>query len=370
MNKLLGFIFLLILFSCNYEKGLDTVQISGIVRFANNEYIFLEKQTPEGYLRIDSARIDSERRFTLELPKGIQEIYRINFFGLQKVNIVAAREDLEIEADGINPDGYFFGKGSPEMDVISKVNQLVKNYNTSEQIIKQKMLSAQTYKDSVAFFNLNDSLQNLNNIFIGKMKEFIRNEKGSLTGLMLLKDHFQIEPYLDFYDEQIKFVLENSGDHWQLKELETNYLKIRKVSVGAIAPDFQLPDPKGNEVNLSDFRGKYLFLDFWASWCQPCRMENPDYVNVYDRFKGDQFEIFGVSFDRKKENWLKAIDYDGLEWIHVSDLLYFDSEMIDLYNITSVPTTFLLDPEGVIIAKNIRSQELENMLEERLQAAQ
>ena len=107
-------------------------------------------------------------------------------------------------------------------------------------------------------------------------------------------------------------------------------------------------------------------MDFWASWCQPCRIENPNLVKVYEKFVGPKFDIFGVSFDKKKENWIKAIEKDGLTWSHVSDLKYLDSEMIELYNITNVPTTFLLDPDGKIIAKNIHADALENILKEVL----
>jgi peroxiredoxin len=140
----------------------------------------------------------------------------------------------------------------------------------------------------------------------------------------------------------------------------------RNLEIGATAADFSLPNPDGKLIQLSDFRGKYVFLDFWASWCQPCRRENPDLVKVYEKYQGDQFEILGVSFDRSREKWLKAIKMDGLEWVHVSDLKYFDSEMIQLYNITNVPMSFLLDREGKIIAKNIHADQLEQLLVEVL----
>lgn len=355
------------MFSCTFSvKDEEVLTINGKVRSANYGFIYLELQTPQGYLKIDSSKLDNDLGFFVEAPKGSEDIYRINFFGKQKVNVVIGEHDISVEADGMNADGYFSGQGSSEIEVISQVNQLGSNFKNQERIIVQKMRSAQMNKDSITFFPLQDSLQALNEYYNDQLKDYIQKEHGSLTALMLLEEYFQIEPNMDFYEGQMKLLQENSGKHWQVKELEKTYFNIKKVSTGSRAPDFLLPDPDGGIVKLSDFHGKYLFLDFWASWCQPCRMENPQFVKVYDRFKGTQFEILGVSFDKKKENWLKAIEKDGLEWIHVSDLLYFDSEMIDLYNITSVPTTFLLDPDGVIIAKNIHADELEEILEAKL----
>lgn len=140
----------------------------------------------------------------------------------------------------------------------------------------------------------------------------------------------------------------------------------QKLQIGSIAPDFSLPDPGGKLIHLSDFRGKYLFLDFWGSWCLPCRKENPELVKIYNQFKDHNFEILGIAFDKKKDKWIDAIESDGLEWPQVSDLKYFDSEMIGLYYIENVPATMLLDPEGKIIAINVHANELEKLLKKLL----
>ncbi|MCK5701089.1 MAG: TlpA family protein disulfide reductase, partial [Cyclobacteriaceae bacterium] len=146
--------------------------------------------------------------------------------------------------------------------------------------------------------------------------------------------------------EQMPIMKNQLADSWFFNQLYNQYQDIKMIAIGSVAPDFSLPDPDGNMITLNSLRGKYVFLDFWASWCEPCMLENPNLVVVYDKFKDSDFEILGVSFDKKKENWTKAIEHDGLEWEHVSDLKYFDSEMIDLYNIVNVPTTILLDPKG------------------------
>jgi len=366
MFRIIPFFLLIYLISCSSrnEDG-RYIEISGKARFANNEYIYLERQVPDGFARIDSTQINSELAFTLKAPKGAEDIYRINFFGVQKVRLALGDEDIEVEADGINPNGFFSSRSPGAAQQRGSANIKIAKYRNRAEIIRQKIISAQMNKDSLQYFTFADSLAKLESEFRSLLKDIILKENGSLTALILMEDNFEIEPNIELYDEVMVQLRQNSGEHWKVKQLDEEYRSIKKVAIGSEAPDFILPDLTGEPIELSNFRGRYLFLDFWASWCQPCRMENPQYVKVYDRFKGDDFEILGVSFDKKKENWLKAIEEDGLEWRHVSDLKYFDSDLIQLYNITSVPTTFLLDPQGVIIAKNIHATELKKILEER-----
>lgn len=142
--------------------------------------------------------------------------------------------------------------------------------------------------------------------------------------------------------------------------------KAKETSVGAIALDFTQNDTLGNPVSLSDFRGKYVLLDFWASWCGPCRAENPNVVEAFNKYKNDNFTVLGVSLDREgqKDVWLEAIHKDKLTWTQVSDLQFWDNAVARKYGIRAIPQNFLIDPTGKIIAKNIRGEELQNKLAE------
>jgi peroxiredoxin len=179
---------------------------------------------------------------------------------------------------------------------------------------------------------------------------------GSLTSISF-EEH--IKSVEDFYEQ-----LSRADQKSYFGKRARKRLDKLKIPVGSIAPAFIQNDTLGKAVSLTSFKGKYVLIDFWASWCLPCRNENPYVVKAFHDYKDKGFTVLGVSLDKpgEKEKWIKAIRVDGLTWTHVSDLGFWDSEVAKLYKVTSIPQNFLLDPEGKIIAKNLREEELDEVL--------
>jgi peroxiredoxin len=198
------------------------------------------------------------------------------------------------------------------------------------------------------------------------IKKFIQENPNSFISLELLSNLTYTTDYAEIglLFNRLTPAVKASADGKQFAETLS---RLNATALGAIAPEFTVADTSGNMVSLSSFRGKYVLIDFWASWCVPCRQENPNVVKTFNRYKDQNFTIIGVSLDRPtgKESWLNAIHKDGLTWTQLSELAAAGkSKTAALYALSSIPSNFLLDPDGKIIAKNLRGEDLGNKLAE------
>lgn len=195
---------------------------------------------------------------------------------------------------------------------------------------------------------------------------FIQQHPNSIVSLHTIQDYGGAVPQYEIVQPLFEGLSKEIKTSVPGRKYSQYLVKISRTAIGKMAPEIALPDTAGNVIKLSSLKGKYVLIDFWASWCGPCRAENPAVVEAYNKYKSRGFEVLGVSLDKgpSKSAWIKAIKDDGLTWLQVSDLQYWKSPTAEEYGIRAIPQNFLLDPAGKIIAKNLRGGELDKKLKE------
>jgi peroxiredoxin len=201
---------------------------------------------------------------------------------------------------------------------------------------------------------------------VSAIDKFILNKKSSPVAPFLLVVTRELEQDPNTLEKRFNSLSAAAQQGFYGKILQQGITDAKVGAVGSEAIDFTQTDPTGKQVSLASFRGQYVLIDFWASWCRPCRQENPNVVSAYQKFKDKKFTVLGVSLDRSREPWIQAINDDKLTWTQVSDLKYWNNEVARKYKIESIPQNYLIDPSGKIVGKNLRGPALEARLCELL----
>jgi peroxiredoxin len=259
-------------------------------------------------------------------------------------------------------EAKFVGKGI-NSDYF-RLEQMLKPVNVQRSNISKLMET--TDKNNIAV--LNKKLDSLSLIKKGIQRKFIIENPDSFIALGALQEYAGISPDVAVIESMFKKLSARVRNMQLGKEFRKFLSDQKDLNPGAKAPVFVQNDTAGNPVNLASFKGKYVLIDFWASWCGPCRETNPELVKIFDEFKGRNFTILGISLDGVdgKSAWLKAIKDDGLSWPQVSDLKHWENEVAKLYSIRKIPQSFLIDPDGIIIARDLETKELMEKLKQVL----
>lgn len=394
--KLISYVSVWLLLSCGNDKN-DTFKVHGTVKNLNaikSMYPGIEKdgkvtlvlyEIPFGGdaqpIVLDSASIPANvptAKFELESESARKGMYDIVVGGGPVIPLINDNSALEVDIDFAKQEPFFTVKGSVATE---NLRNFIIAYNEKNKEVEAAMDNLNELKqfgstDSAliaATARKNRALEEINRY----VKNILSTTNNATVTSFVLGRGAKTFVQKDFEDELNKAVTKFPEDE-NLRNLQQTYMNYKtqaadleskrrqKSWIGKPAPDLQMPDPNGKNVSLKSFRGKYVLVDFWASWCGPCRQENPNIVKAYNDFKGRNFTIVGVSLDRDKQNWLQAIRQDQLNWTHISDLAYWNSAAVTIFKFDAIPYSVLLDPQGNVIAEGLRGEALIQKLEEIL----
>lgn len=391
-------LFSLILLACSDSKEdneviseqTESLLIEGVISNANNANYYLFEYSGEAPSKLDSAIVDGDGNFSFSLsPKGY------SFYGIGKdINEVVAlllKGDEKVKITGDAKD-LMFGctiTGSTDTKIMTDFSKKHKTFFDAMQVLKDSM-QVLDYGDNAGRDVIIAQANTLKVEFDKYKYEFINNNTESPAIYMAASELYDIIGELEYLEKIEKVLAEKMAgsayhnvvaqkinqaqqtklaQEQQIKMIEQQQMAMAAsgIAIGKEAPDLNFPNPNGKNISLKSLKGKIVLLDFWASWCKPCRMENPNVVRLYKEYKSKGFTIYSFSLDNNVDRWKTAINQDGLVWPnHTSDLKGWQSAGSALYKVNSIPQTFLIDKDGKIIDIGLRGVQLEEKLKQLL----
>jgi thiol-disulfide isomerase/thioredoxin len=338
--------------------------IYGKIKNAGNlSTLALQELTTSGLILLDTAKVASDGSFTMQGTLPEKTFCIIRFEKGDIALLVDTNANLTLEIDGNDIDNYSV-QGSKENEELKQIFTLNSSFFKAGKTVEDRFSSytpetmTPAIEEQIRFSF--DSIQTLHKKAIVDLTGSLSNSFAAYFATNFLLPDAELS-FLKVIDE--KLYASNTSSKYA-SQLHNKVESMKKTDTGAMAPEIVLSDPFGKPVSLSSFKGKIVLIDFWASWCAPCRKENPANVLLYNKYKSKGFEIFGVSLDDDREAWIEAINKDKLLWMHGSDLQKWNSSLVGTYGIDAIPYTVLVDQDGKIIAKKLRGKELENKLKE------
>ena len=352
--NVLLFLSLLTFLSCgeNPSNGTEKIKISVKIDGSGNyDEVRLQKVNSDYSIElVESANfIEDEIEFNIFVFEST--LFRLDFMGYTSLDLILDKSDVDIFVDDSNSLFEFTVNGSDDTEILKSIENKITNYRSEIRELNINFVEASQNRDFELVNSIQSEFDFKKNQFELSLKDYLSSAKSSLA-VLVTADYLDIEENLIFWETIYNNYTEEFKDNSYFKNFENKLIKIKSISIGSVAPDIILNDTSGVPISLASLRGKYVLLDFWAAWCRPCREENPNIVENYNNYKSYGFDVYQVSLDRTKEDWVRGIKQDKLPWINVSDLKYYQSEAAELYNVDRIPSAFLLDPDGKIIAKH------------------
>jgi len=355
--------------SCKSNTNGSSYMVTGIIRHAENQKLLLQ-EVPYGgkpIITLDSATIGKDGKYKFEFIAKQEGIYKLSNQNNVEIIFINDADNIQINADTENYLSYT-SKGS---ESTNEIFNLLKEYRKKDSslfatLYSLDVLQKQNGKDSSIFWLQKQKLAKLKDL-----NDYVENQVTTSTHPAVI--YYTLGLGLRSMEGAKVLALAKAAAEKTKADplvLFANILSRQvqanapntAIAVGQMAPEIALQDVSGKIQTLSSLKGKYVLVDFWASWCGPCRAENPNVVNAFEKYKNKNFTILGVSLDDNKANWMEAIKADKLNWLQISDLKKWESVAVSAYQIDGIPFNVLLDPEGKIIATDLRGEALQNTL--------